>query len=267
MPRVPRLAACRWLSGLAALRAWRSTTRDVKPILRATATCHGPAAEVGLRLDHVEFIRTGGDSGHGNCRHDRREPAGAGGHRHGRHRTDAAGGQAAIRRRDRHAAGLGRCRGAGARRATAGRSAGALGVSKARAAGIARRCQTRLGGASDRSLPGRRARGQRTRCRARRPTKRTLLRRVYLDLVGSAADARRAARIPGRRRTTPTRKSSTDCWPARTTASVGAGIGWTCGATATGTATAPRCAKASRTSGDGATGSSSRSTPTSPTTR
>ena len=82
-----------------------------------------------------------------------------------------------------------------------------------------------------------------------------------------AADARGAARVPGRRRRrTPTRRSSIGCWPARATASAGAGTGWTSGATATGPAGASRSATASRTSGAGATGSSSRSTPTRATT-
>ena len=56
------------------------------------------------------------------------------------------------------------------------------------------------------------------------------------------------------------RRSSIACWPARGTASAGAGTGWTSGGTATGPAGASRSATASRTSGTGATGSSSRST-------
>ena len=61
------------------------------------------------------------------------------------------------------------------------------------------------------------------------------------------------------------RRSSIACWPARGTASAGAGTGWTSGGTATGPAGASRSATASRISGTGATGSSSRSTATSRT--
>ena len=83
-----------------------------------------------------------------------------------------------------------------------------------------------------------------------------------------AADARGACSVPRRPvRRTPTRRWSTGCWPARSTASAGAGTGWTSGATATGGAWAPRSATARSTSGTGATGSSSRSTPTRATTR
>ena len=105
--------------------------------------------------------------------------------------------------------------------------------------------------------------GSTPRPEASRPV---LLRRLYLDLTGSAARARLSCtpswptNLP-----TPTSGSSIDCWPVRGMASAGDGTGWTCGATATGPAGASRSATASRTSGTGATGSSSRSIATSRT--
>ena len=84
-----------------------------------------------------------------------------------------------------------------------------------------------------------------------------------------AADARRAARLPqGRRRPTPTRRWSIGCSRPRSTASAGAGTGWTSGATPTGTAGGPcrTCSTATARSGGGATGSSARSTTTAATT-
>ena len=108
------------------------------------------------------------------------------------------------------------------------------------------------------------ARGLTPRPEASRPV---LLRRLYSRPDRPAAHARRAARLPRRRRApTLTRRSSIACWPARDTASAGGGTGWTSGGTATGPAGASRSATASRISGTGATGSSSRSTATSRTT-
>ena len=62
---------CAWLLSIAACGAVAAPAlavdyvRDVKPILRAHCTnCHGPLRQkAGLRLDHVAFIREGGDSG------------------------------------------------------------------------------------------------------------------------------------------------------------------------------------------------------------
>ena len=72
-----------------------------------------------------------------------------------------------------------------------------------------------------------------------------------------AADARsRSTRSSPTHQPTLTRRSSIGCSPARSTASAGAGTGWTSGATATGGAWAPRSATARSTSGTGATGSS-----------
>ena len=79
-----------------------------------------------------------------------------------------------------------------------------------------------------------------------------------------AADARGGGRLPRRHeRRTPTSRPSTACWPRRTTASAGAGTGSTPPATPTPTATR-RTSRA--TSGSTATGSSTPSTATCPTT-
>ena len=66
----------------------------------------------------------------------------------------------------------------------------------------------------------------------------TLVRRLYLDLIGlppTPGGGRCLRRRPRRR--TPTRSSSTACWPRRTTASAGRAAGSTWPATPTPTAT------------------------------
>ena len=92
----------------------------------------------------------------------------------------------------------------------------------------------------------------------------TLLRRVSLDLTGLPPTIAGGRRVPRRHsRRTRTRSRSSGCWRRRTTASAGAGTGSTPRATPTPTASR----RTSRgTSGSTATGSSTRSTATCPTT-
>ena len=146
------------------------------------------------------------------------------------------------------------------------RPARALGVP---AAGPARgpRGQGRgLGPQPDRRLPRRRARSARAHA-APRPTRRTLLRRVYLDLIGlpptpEELRAFLADPVPGRLR--EGRRP-----PARQPAvrrALGAALDGRLAVQRLGRLPERRSATASRTSGAGATGSSSRSTPTRATT-
>ena len=68
--------------------------------------------------------------------------------------------------------------------------------------------------------------------------RRTLLRRVTFDLTGLPPTRRGGRGVPGRRRRpTPTRRSSTACWPRPATASAGGATGWTWPATPTRRAT------------------------------
>ena len=97
--------------------------------------------------------------------------------------------------------------------------------------------------------------------------KNLLLRRVYLDLIGLPPAAGELHTFWPTIRAMPTSASSTGCWPVHSMANAGPATGWTCGAIAIGTDSEPRYAKASRTSGGGGIGSSSRSTPTSRTTK
>ena len=90
-----------------------------------------------------------------------------------------------------------------------------------------------------------------------------LLRRLYLDLTGLPPAPMSCTRFWPMSRRMLMSELSIGCSPVPPTASAGDGTGWTSGDIATGRAGASRSATASRTSGTGETGSSSRSIATS----
>ena len=92
--------------------------------------------------------------------------------------------------------------------------------------------------------------------------RRTLIRRVYFDLIGLPPSPERLRRSSPTPRPRRTRSWSIGCSPARTTASAGAGTGSTWPATPT--ATARRATPTGRTPITTATSSSARSTTTCP---
>lgn len=96
----------------------------------------------------------------------------------------------------------------------------------------------------------------------------TLLRRLYLDLIGLPPPPRNSRPSWPTSAPTPTNSSSTTSLKAPSTPNAGAATGLTSGATPTGTATAKpaRSATAPATSGAGAIGPSTASPKTNPTT-
>ena len=168
-------------------------------------------------------------------------------------------GQAAHAGADRAAQALDRARGEGpGGRAARSRPREALGLP---ARPSARRCRsTASAGEPHRRVPGRPNGETRLDAGRRNGQGHTAAPRLPRP-DRPAADARRAARVPGghvARRLREGGRSAARV--ARSTASAGPGTGWTSGGTPTGTAAVrcPTCSTATARSGDGATGSSAR---------
>ena len=254
----------------------------VRPVLAThCVSCHGPEKQkAGLRLDTPEGDEEGRRVGAGRQpRQARGEPARRGDLLSRRLAPDAPEGEAG-RRRDRGA------RPAGSRPAPSGPSRRPRDrPPRSRPAPSPRR--TASSGRSGRSKNGRAAAGEGRglaevadrplhprgdwRAKGLSPVapadKRTLIRRVDVRPDRPAADARGGRRVP--RTTTrprPSRRSSTGCSPRRITASAGAGTGSTSPATARTRPTRSRPALYPARATAIATGSSTPSTPTCPTT-
>ena len=216
--------------------------RDVRPILQQhCVSCHGPSARRACcAWTAAGELRKGGLSG------DVVVPGRSGEslliqHLTGRAKPRMPHEKPALDRRARRAhRGLDRRRrdGAGRRRPRRAAPASHWAYRQAAPPAAAARPRRRVGAQPDRRLRARAARAGRPGSLRPKPSRETLVRRAEPRPRRPAALARGDRRVPRTTRApAPTRRSSTACWPRRTTASAGRGPGSTSRATPTRTAT------------------------------